>query len=117
MPRFTFLQDFISAKPIKILSNTLRDKHFGGMIPMSDRRVSRPELCSRVSAVDQSEQTGYQDDRPPGPQTLHQNLQGIASKNKFFAQCRECQGSGKLGEKDCPICGGTGVVIEEIGGG
>jgi len=51
MPRFTFLQDFISAKPIKILSNTLRDKHFGGMIPMSDRRVSRPELCSRVSAV------------------------------------------------------------------
>jgi RecJ-like exonuclease len=31
--------------------------------------------------------------------------------------CRECQGTGKLGPKDCPICGGTGVVIEELGGG
>jgi hypothetical protein len=31
--------------------------------------------------------------------------------------CRECQGTGKLGEKECPICGGTGIVIEEIGGG
>jgi len=31
--------------------------------------------------------------------------------------CRECRGSGKLGERDCPICGGTGVVIEEMGGG
>ena len=31
--------------------------------------------------------------------------------------CRECQGTGKIGEKECPICGGTGIVIEEIGGG
>lgn len=31
--------------------------------------------------------------------------------------CRECQGTGKIGARDCPICGGTGVVIEEIGGG
>ncbi len=31
--------------------------------------------------------------------------------------CRECNGSGKLGDRECPICGGTGVVIEEIGGG
>jgi DnaJ-class molecular chaperone len=31
--------------------------------------------------------------------------------------CRECQGTGKIGPKECPICGGTGVVIEEIGGG
>jgi hypothetical protein len=31
--------------------------------------------------------------------------------------CRECQGTGKIGPKDCPICGGTGIVIEEIGGG
>ena len=30
--------------------------------------------------------------------------------------CRECQGTGKIGEKECPICGGTGIVIEEIGG-
>ncbi|KAB0264152.1 hypothetical protein FEZ63_24215 [Microvirga brassicacearum] len=31
--------------------------------------------------------------------------------------CRECQGTGKIGSTDCPICGGTGIVIEEIGGG
>ena len=30
--------------------------------------------------------------------------------------CRECRGAGKLDDKECPICGGTGVVIEEIGG-
>jgi rubrerythrin len=30
--------------------------------------------------------------------------------------CRECNGTGKLDDKECPICGGTGVVIEEIGG-
>jgi RecJ-like exonuclease len=30
--------------------------------------------------------------------------------------CRECRGTGKISGKDCPICGGTGVVIEEIGG-
>jgi len=31
--------------------------------------------------------------------------------------CRECNGTGKLGDRECPICGGTGIVIEEIGGG
>ncbi|WP_134496641.1 hypothetical protein [Microvirga pakistanensis] len=30
--------------------------------------------------------------------------------------CQECKGTGKIGDKECPICGGTGVVIEEIGG-
>ncbi|MGO4570924.1 hypothetical protein [Microvirga sp. 2TAF3] len=30
--------------------------------------------------------------------------------------CRECQGSGRIGTKPCPNCGGTGVVLEEIGG-
>ncbi|MBZ6075020.1 hypothetical protein [Microvirga puerhi] len=31
--------------------------------------------------------------------------------------CRECNGSGKIGNRACPICGGTGIVLEEIGGG
>jgi len=32
--------------------------------------------------------------------------------------CRECQGSGKLADgKPCANCGGTGRVVEAIGGG
>jgi DnaJ-class molecular chaperone len=31
--------------------------------------------------------------------------------------CRRCAGSGRIaGGTECPDCGGTGVVIEEIGG-
>jgi len=31
--------------------------------------------------------------------------------------CRRCAGSGKIaGGAECPDCGGTGVVIEELGG-
>jgi DnaJ-class molecular chaperone len=33
------------------------------------------------------------------------------------AVCGRCQGSGKIGGKDCPMCGGTGKVTEGIGGG
>jgi len=31
--------------------------------------------------------------------------------------CRTCNGTGKIGGVECPICGGTGVVLEEMGGG
>ena len=31
--------------------------------------------------------------------------------------CRACHGSGRLEGKDCPICGGTGKIVEGIGGG
>lgn len=31
--------------------------------------------------------------------------------------CRRCNGSGRLAETECPECGGTGVVVEGIGGG
>jgi len=31
--------------------------------------------------------------------------------------CRQCNGTGKIGGVECPICGGTGVVLEEMGGG
>lgn len=30
--------------------------------------------------------------------------------------CRTCQGSGVVDEQTCPACGGTGKVIEGIGG-
>ena len=31
--------------------------------------------------------------------------------------CRECKGTGKLGDVECPTCNGTGKVYEELGGG
>ena len=31
--------------------------------------------------------------------------------------CRKCGGSGTIDGKDCPECGGTGKVVEGIGGG
>ena len=31
--------------------------------------------------------------------------------------CRTCNGTGKIGDSaECPICGGTSVVLEEMGG-
>lgn len=33
------------------------------------------------------------------------------------AVCRECRGSGRLGDRACPNCGGTGRIVEGIGGG
>jgi DnaJ-class molecular chaperone len=30
--------------------------------------------------------------------------------------CRDCQGSGRRDDAPCPTCGGTGRVIEGIGG-
>jgi RecJ-like exonuclease len=31
--------------------------------------------------------------------------------------CPDCKGSGKIGAQPCQTCGGTGTVIEGIGGG
>ena len=31
--------------------------------------------------------------------------------------CRACHGTGRLEGKECPICGGTGKIVEGIGGG
>lgn len=31
--------------------------------------------------------------------------------------CRDCKGSGRMDGKTCPTCGGTGKVIEGVGGG
>ena len=31
--------------------------------------------------------------------------------------CRECKGSGQLEAKPCPVCGGTGKVVEGVSGG
>lgn len=30
--------------------------------------------------------------------------------------CRDCKGSGRIGNRPCPTCGGTGIILEEIGG-
>ena len=30
--------------------------------------------------------------------------------------CRKCNGTGKIGAAECEVCGGTGVVLEEMGG-
>ncbi len=30
--------------------------------------------------------------------------------------CRACGGSGKQGTRECPNCGGTGTVVEGVGG-
>ena len=31
--------------------------------------------------------------------------------------CRTCNGSGRVAGGECPMCGGTGIVVEGIGGG
>ena len=31
--------------------------------------------------------------------------------------CRHCNGTGKHGDTPCPVCGGTGRVVEGVGGG
>lgn len=31
--------------------------------------------------------------------------------------CPKCKGTGKLDGKDCENCGGTGIIVEGIGGG
>ena len=31
--------------------------------------------------------------------------------------CRKCEGSGRVQDRDCPECGGTGKVTTGIGGG
>lgn len=30
--------------------------------------------------------------------------------------CRSCKGTGRVDRRECPTCGGTGYVIEGIGG-
>lgn len=44
------------------------------------------------------------DQAPPGTPGIGENI------------CRECKGSGRIGNRPCPNCGGTGIVMEEIGG-
>lgn len=45
------------------------------------------------------------DEAPPGTPGTGQDM------------CRRCQGTGRVDGKECPDCGGTGFVIEGIGGG
>lgn len=52
---------------------------------------------------DRPEQPG--DDAPPGTPGTGEDV------------CRNCKGSGQVEGEECPECGGTGYVIEGIGGG
>ena len=44
------------------------------------------------------------DEAPPGTPGTGENI------------CRECNGSGKQDGDACPVCGGSGKVVEGIGG-
>ena len=52
-----------------------------------------------------AEPTSPGDEAAPGTPGTGENL------------CRDCGGSGELEGKPCPVCGGTGKVIEGISGG
>ena len=56
------------------------------------------------AAVPAAPKTNPGDQAPPGTPGTGENL------------CRDCSGTGKLQGKPCPTCGGTGRVIEGIGG-
>ncbi len=44
------------------------------------------------------------DAAPPGTPATGENV------------CPDCRGRGRLGARACPTCGGTGVVVQGIGG-
>jgi DnaJ-class molecular chaperone len=50
-------------------------------------------------------QTNPGDEAPPGTVGTGEDI------------CRHCGGSGRHDGKPCPECGGTGKVVEGIGGG
>ncbi len=45
------------------------------------------------------------DEAPPGTPGTGENT------------CHDCSGSGRVNAQPCKTCGGTGIVIEGIGGG
>ena len=51
-----------------------------------------------------AEPTAPGDEAEPGTPGTGENL------------CRNCSGSGEFEGKACPVCGGSGKVIEGIGG-
>ncbi|MCB8820881.1 hypothetical protein [Microvirga rosea] len=56
------------------------------------------------SATPQGNKLNPGDQGTPGTPGIGQNV------------CRECKGSGRIDNHPCPNCGGTGIVMEEIGG-
>lgn len=38
------------------------------------------------------------------------------SENAGEMPCRECKGSGRIADRRCPVCEGSGYVMEGIGG-
>jgi hypothetical protein len=67
----------------------------------SDERT--PGQAGRVGGSQPRANPG--DEAAPGTPGTGENL------------CPDCKGSGRLGNAPCKSCGGTGKVIEGIGGG
>jgi DnaJ-class molecular chaperone len=57
-----------------------------------------------AALMGETDGTNPGDEAPPGTPGTGENL------------CRDCNGTGELEGKSCPNCGGTGKVIEGIGG-
>jgi DnaJ-class molecular chaperone len=55
--------------------------------------------------ADHPDGTAPGDEAAPGTPGTGENL------------CRNCKGTGKQGNEPCPVCDGSGKVIEGIGGG
>jgi DnaJ-class molecular chaperone len=58
-----------------------------------------------TSGNDSRNQMSPGDDAPPGTPGTGEDI------------CPVCHGSGKRDNRDCPNCGGTGRIVEGIGGG
>lgn len=54
--------------------------------------------------------------RPTKPETHPGDQAPPGTPGTGENTCRTCQGTGKVDGKPCSACGGTGVVIEGIGG-
>lgn len=65
---------------------------------MTSRRPGTPESQTGRQDINPGDQA------PPGTEGTGENI------------CRVCHGSGRLNGRECENCGGTGFVIEEIGG-
>jgi DnaJ-class molecular chaperone len=58
---------------------------------------------SQPAAAHASDQRNPGDEASPGAPQTAENI------------CRACHGTGRVGDKPCPDCGGSGKIIETVG--
>jgi DnaJ-class molecular chaperone len=63
---------------------------------------------------------GASPDKPRGPTTetprgKQENGASLDAPQTGENTCRTCRGLGRVDDKPCPDCGGTGIVIETVG--